>query len=432
MIRPEDEERALKAPDQGSLPAPLLAMAEALRANAEALQRLDQSQKRIAESIEKSERAQQVVTSTRTLNDTFRGLTEIQRGLLDAVVKTNRGGGGGSPLLLALAALLSGLLCVLVYDRWASARTVPVGRFEAERAQNESLRGSIQELKTEASAAAARERDYERKIADGDKALAAAGRATEEGAEKIKDLQQLVREKEASLEQFLAVKAQADLAGALQIQNAGLEQENRTLKERIAGLEHERANSLEVFGDKLLELGGRVDPDELRALASRMGLYQEPAAKPPPGVVNLSRSAERLLITQINRLLPDADESYDLVHVGTLVEGNRLTDVTLTRTKNRMVVNSLSCKEMEIHVDPEGDTVELRLRDGAITNPSRPGERVPIPAEGHSVFLRAAGVKEWLRREGDRVEVGEGGRVRWPGEASGGGPRAPQTLPSGE
>lgn len=431
MIRPEDEDRALKAPDHGPLPAPLLAMAEALRANAEALHRLDQSQKRIAESIEKSERAQQVVASTRTLNDTFRGLSEIQRGLLDAVVKNGKGGGGASPLLLLLAALLSGLLCVLVYDRWASERTVPVGRFEAERMENDNLRASVQQMRADAAAAAARETELERKIADGDQALVAAGRATEEAVAKTRDLEQELREKETRLEQFLSVKAQADLAGALQIQNAGLEQENRNLKERIGGLERERANALEVFGDKLVELGDRVDPEKLRAMANKMGLYQEPAAKPPPGVVNLSRSAERLLVTQINRLLPDADESYDLVHVGQLVEGKRFTEVTLTRTKNRMVVNTLSCKEMTIHVDPDGDTVELRLKDGEILNPMRPGDRVPIPAEGHSVFLRAAGVREWIRREGDRVALGDGGQVVWPQQGGQGvAPRAPQTSPS--
>jgi len=417
MIRPDDttgEERGLKAPDPQSLPAPLAAMAEALRANAEALHRLDQSQHRIAESIEKSERAQQVVASTRTLNDTFRGLSEIQRGLLDALVKRNQGGGGGSPLLLALAAILSGLLCVLVYDRWVTDRTVPKERYEDARRESDRLRGTIEDLKKEDAAAALREQDSARRLSEKDEALVAAGRSAEETGSRIRELERDLREKEERLEQFLAVKAQADLAGALQIQNAGLEREIRDLKERISGLERERANSLEVFGDRLLELGGSVDPEQIRAIASKMGLYPEPGPPPQPGVVTLSRSAERLLVGQVNRLLPDGDESYDLVHATTLAEGCRLRDVTLTRSKNRLLVNSITCKEMTIHVDPESDTLELRLKDGAITNPTRPGERIPIGPDGHSVFLRAAGVKEWLRREGDRVAVDQKGQVTWP------------------
>jgi len=417
MIRPDDathDERGLKAPDGPQLPVPLAAMAEALRANAEALHRLDESQRRIAESIEKGERAQQVVTSTRTLNDTFRGLSEIQRGLLDALVKGKRGGGGGSALLLALAAVLSGLLCVLVYDRWVSDRTVPKERYEDARRESDRLRATIEDLKGQGAAGVARERESERKLGDRDEALAAAGRASEEATRKVRDLERDLREKEARLEQFLAVKAQADLAGALQIQNQGLEREVRDLKERIAGLERERANSLEVFGDKLGDLAGGVDPEELKKVAKQLGVYEDPAPPPQPGVVTLSRSAERLLVGQLNRLLPDGDESYDVVRAAAIVQGKKLGDVTLTRNKNRLVVNSITCKEMAVRVDPESDTVELLLRDGVISNPSRPGEKIPIGPDGHSVFLRDAGVKEWLRREGDRVAVDDKGEVTWP------------------
>ncbi len=417
MIRPDEtagEERGLVPQDPPALPVPLAAMAEALRANAEALRRLDQSQHRIAESIEKSERAQQVVASTRTLNDTFRGLSEIQRGLLDALVKTKRGGGGGSPLLLGLAALLSGLLCVLVYDRWISDRTVPKERYEDARAENDALRRKAEELKAEGASGDMREREAERRLEERDEALAAAARDAQESASRIEALERDLRQKEERLEQFLAVKAQADLAGALQIQNQGLEREVRDLKERIAGLERERANALEVFGDRLMELGGRVDPEELKAVAKQIGVYEDPAERPAPGVVTLSRSAERLLVTQVNRLLPDSEESYDLVHATAISGGCRLTDVTLTRSKNRLLVNSITCKEMEIRVDPESDTVELRLKDGAITSPTRPGERIPIGPDGHSVFLREAGVKEWLRREADRVAVDPKGQVTWP------------------
>ncbi|HEX5137014.1 MAG TPA: hypothetical protein VFY93_08590, partial [Planctomycetota bacterium] len=287
-----------------------------------------------------------------------------------------------------------------------------------------TLRARIEEMKTEASAADARDHDAARKLAEREEAIAAAGRGAAESQARIEKLQRELREKETRLEQFLAVKAQADLAGALQIQNAGLERECRDLKERIQGLERERANALEVFGEKLVDLGDGVDPAALKALAAKMGLYQEPAARPAPGVMNLSRSAERLLVQQVNRLLPDhAEESYDIVHVGALADGKTLGDVMLTRTLNRMVVNSLSAKEMVILVDPEADTVELRLKDGEITSPQRPAERVPIPADGHSVFLKGAGVKEWLRREGDRVAV-ESGTVVWPAER-GSAPRTP-------
>ena len=113
-------------------------------------------------------------------------------------------------------------------------------------------------------------------------------------------------------------------------------------------------------------------------------------------------------------LLPDDAESYDIVSATSLAEGRRIEGVTLTRTKNGMLVNSIKCREMTVFVDPEGDTVELRLKDGEISNPARPLERIPIGPDGHSVFIKGTGAKEWLRREADRVALDPKGQVTWP------------------
>jgi len=410
---PSGERSLQPRPDPASMPAPLAAMAEALRANAEALHRLDSSQRRIAEQIEKTDRSQQVVASTRALNETFRGLSEIQRGLLDTLAGRKGEGGRVSPLLFTLVALLSGLLSVLVYDRWISTRTVPVSRYEEARRETELLRTDVEGLKARIADGLENDREAKRLLAQRDAAIVAAAGRGEALEARIEKLEEDLREKEARLENFLQVKAQADLAGTLQIQNMGLEREVRDLREKVETLERERANALEVFGEKLLDLRG-VDPEELRSVARRLGVYEDPAPPPrPDGPVTLSRSMRSLLAGQINRLLPDAEESYDLIDVAAVVDGYRLRGVTLTRNRHRLLVNSLSCKEMVVHVDLEADTVELRLIDGAITNPARPGEEIPIGETGHSIFLTEVGAREWLRREGDRVAVDEAGRVVW-------------------
>ena len=92
-----DGEKGLTPVDEtpGGVGTPFAAMAEALRFNAEALQRIDANQRRLSENLEKSEKATQMVASTRALNETFKGLSEIQRGLLDAVVRGRNGGGMG-------------------------------------------------------------------------------------------------------------------------------------------------------------------------------------------------------------------------------------------------------------------------------------------------------------------------------------------------
>ena len=66
--------------------------------NAEALHKIDSSQRQMADSLRKSDKVTQVVTSTKALNETFRGLGEIQRGLLETLVKDRNGRGGTSPI----------------------------------------------------------------------------------------------------------------------------------------------------------------------------------------------------------------------------------------------------------------------------------------------------------------------------------------------
>ena len=145
-------------------------------------------------------------------------------------------------------------------------------------------------------AADARDREAAKRLAERDDAITAAGQASVESAAKVEKLERELREKETRLEQFLAVKAQADLAGALQIQNAGLERENRDLKERIEGLERERANALEVFGEKLME--GMVPScgaaSTVHCSAGTPGL-PAPSRDPAPTVPTRDRGMSRLL-----------------------------------------------------------------------------------------------------------------------------------------
>jgi len=408
------EERTLQTrPDPQSMPAPLAAMAEALRANAEALKRLDSSQRRIAETIERSDRSQQVVTSTRALNETFRGLSEIQRGLLDTLVRTRSRGGGGSPLLLLAVALLAGLLSVLLYDKWLSDRVVPVQRFEEARADLEKLHDEADGLRADLRQAGDRDRARDSEAAAQAASLKEAERLRADQDEKLEQLRRELETKNARLEQFLAVKAQADLSGALQVRNTALEQEVRELQGRIRELEEERRNTLSTFGEKLMDLRG-VDPETIRDIARKMDLYKDPEAPPRPGgPAILTRTGKRLLLSQVNLLLPDGEEAYELLDAASLADGCTLRDVTLARHRNNRLVSTLVCKEMVILVDPGRDTVELRLTDGYLTNTGRPDEKIPIPAEGHSLFLTGAGLKDWLRRFSDQVTVGEGGRLTW-------------------
>lgn len=406
---PPSEEKSLQ-PYEEPVAAPLAALAEAMRANAEALRRMDASQRKMAESIERSDKAQQVVASTKALNETFRGLSEIQRGLLDAVIKT-RGGGGRSPGLIFFAVGgVAAVLAVLVYAQWMDGKTVRRSVYEQTRQKAEDLAATNRDLRAQLES---RERDHRGRREAYERSRGELEAANEALTGQIDALKAELETKKSRLENYLAVKAQADLAGGLQVRNMALEREVRDLKERIGKLQRERTDLYGELGDQLLELRGG-DPEALKAIARKLGIYKDPEPVPRPGgPVPLVGTAKRMVVRQLNRLFPDAEEAYDVIDVGKVEDGWRFQEVLLTRHKRGRLVNSFRCKELTIIVDVDRDTLEVRLKDGFMTNTGRPDEQIPLGPDGHSIFLPEAGIKAWLSRASQSFEVGEKGRLTW-------------------
>lgn len=393
-------------------------MAEALRANAEALRRVDANQRKIADTLERSDKASQMVTSTRALNETFRGLSEIQRGLLEAVLRGRGGGRAGFLLGVAAALLLGGLVGFLLAERRLEERMVPTGVLEAERRRADALAGERTDLLARLRAAEERAGNLEERIEEARQATREEAARADAQAERVRRLESDLESKQASLEQFVAVKAQADLAARLQLERVALDREIRDLREKVQRSEGEEARLLKFFGDRMLEDGR--NPEEIKALARQLGILKgDPAPAPPPdpaaadGPVVLLGGRKRLLLDQLNHLLPDADEAYDLHQVAAVDRGSRFQDVVLTRHDRGLLVSTLRAKEMTLAVDPERDTVEIRLFQGAIVPSRGSGGEIPFGEEGHSIFLRDAGVKGWLARAGRHFELSPEGLLTW-------------------
>lgn len=411
--RQETPDAALRPVPERHAVGPVAAMAEALRVNAEALRRLDASQKSLREAVEKGERAQQVVASTRALNETFRGLSEIQRGLLEAVVKDS-GRGRGLPLAFAAIAVLAALLGFLAYERLRADDAVPRDLYEAARSAGEAAHGELGELR--ASAAGGREReaalraDLERRNGE----LADAERTSASRKAEIERLEAELGTREERLQQYLSVKEVADTAGAMQVENLRLQGENRRLREQLDRSEAERAWVLEQLGRYKMDAKGG-DPEAIRQKALAMGVIKEPEPPAPEGTLPLDGTSLRLVKRHLNRLLGQApgEEIYELLDVGSVEQGTTLLDVKVGRYRSQRLLNSLSCKRLEIVVSPERDTVELRFHEGTITNTATPRDRIPLSEDGHSVFLRSLGVKAWLEDVGAEVGLAPDGRLTW-------------------
>ena len=396
--------------DSAVLGVPFAAMAEALRANAEALERIDSNQAKIAESIEKGDRASRVITSTRALNETFRGLSEIQRGLLDAVVR-ERGRGRGLPFAFATIAILAGLLGFLLYDRWTATETVPRAVFDEVRKASEAHAERVSDLRAAAQGTSSEAVALKRRLEDRDRALVDSEREKETLERKSGQLRNDLDAQQSRLKNFLAVKDIADRVGAVEVRNSQLENENRTLRRRAERAEQERERLLVLVGDKKIE-ERTTDPELIRkALEEKGALEKEP--KPDPTMV-LSMTRRRML-KQLNQLFGQTpgEETYEILTFAGLKDGTTLLDVRIGHYRNAGLLSSLHCKELEVVVDPKKDTAELRLRNGYISVTRRPLQKIPFDDAGHSIFLRKIGLKAWLERAIIPVHVQKGGLLRW-------------------
>lgn len=396
--------------DPAVLGVPFAAMAEALRANAEALERIDSNQAKIAESIERGDRASRVITSTRALNETFRGLSEIQRGLLDAVVR-DRGRGRGLPFAFATIAILAGLLGFLLYDRWTSTETVPRAVFEEVRKTSEERAEHLSDLRASARGTSSEAVALKRRLEDRDRELVDAQREKETLERKSRQLSNDLEAQQSRLKNFLAVKDIADRVGAVEVRNAQLENENRALRRRAERAESERERLLVLLGDRTIEERA-TDPQLIRkALEERGALEKEP--RPDPNTL-LAMTVRRVR-KHLNQLLGQApgEEAYEILSFTGLKDGTTLLDVRIGHYRNAGLLSSLHCKELKVVVDRKQDTAELRLRNGFISVTRRPLQKIPFDDAGHSIFLRKIGLKAWMERAVIPVLVEEGGLLRW-------------------
>ena len=404
-------------PDPG-LTLPFAAMAEALRANAEALRRIDSNQRKIAAAVEKSDKSSHIVTSTRNLNETFRGLTEIQRSLLDAFVR-DRGRGRGLPFVFAVFAVLAALLAFLFYewrngDRNVSAAVYADARSTAERLQSENatLQGQVLRMETDAlrtGQEAERERNR-RATLDRDKA---------ELESTVADLKEQLALKEASLKEYLVMKGMADRTGTVMVRNTELEGQVRGLRSQLSRAQSERERLLSLIADqKMGDLDG--NGDLVRERAREMGILPEEgeteaAPDEPEGVVRLNAAARRRVAGQLNRLLRlgTGEISYELLDFTGIRDRKTLLDARIGRYRNAALVGSIVCRELDLILDSEQDTLEIRLREGHLIHNSRPTEEIPIAEDGHSIFLRDLGLAKWLRRMAHSLGVDANGMLTW-------------------
>jgi len=406
-LRPKSEEEGAR-----TLGVPFAAMAEALRANAEAIERIDATQRKIAETLEKGEKASNVVASTRALNDTFRGLGEIQRGLLDAVTK-DRGRSRGMPLAIGAIALLAGLVGILGYDRLRGDRSVDRATYADARARADELQGLLADARVREQEEAARRRSLEERLSSAEAAFR--GIEAEKAAllREREDLRAQAKAGGEKLSQFLEVKERADKAAILELEAAQLQARVRAAEERLERSEKERERLAALLIEDRYESRKSAEAQKVLDAAKEKGLLpkEEPAA--PDG--SLAPKERRLMIQRVGRLLKRAsgEEAYELLDVRAAPEGSRFLDVKLGHYEGPHLLNTVLAARMEIFGDEAGDTVELRIEGGGFVNPNRVGETIAFPDGRHSIFLSGVSLKDFLEKSNGTVSRDPDGRLRF-------------------
>lgn len=386
------------SPTARDLAAPLAALAAAFQANAEALRRSHELQADLGKALQRADRSEALVQNTGALNDTFKGLTQVQRSLIQQVEESGRATRANRWLLPALvlgALVVVGAGLWLVVTRLEEVESDSIGRGDfasqltaARREGEAAARTALEEtLAAERRAAEARlrEREEDLRAAKAD-AAAAVARAKQ-------------------LETELAT-ASAEIQGARNdsLRARALEGELIQLRADAAvkGPEAERLR-LEVEAER------RTVADLRRRLADvslgRVPSAEEPdaaASRPPPPKDDPDAVKDRRVLenarSRLNEVLQTGaagrTDSIQVTGIGS-VSGLRLSDVSAVRFGPAgKVMNSYKAKDLRITVDRTRRVVEFVFADGSL---EYGGSSLPFPG-GSMTIVVAEGdqIAPWL------------------------------------
>jgi hypothetical protein len=377
--------------DSRSVQAPLRELAEALRANAGAMQRMQETQERIARSVDSSDRSEAVIQSTQALNDTFRGVRKAQEALVGRLeVEQKR----------PLRAALLGAAVALVAAGGVAAFFLT--RQDAFQARVDGLRG---ELLTALATAGERGGDPEAERVllgrlaelEARSARSDADRShAESGLESIQgDLATLRRENE--------VLAEREREASLRVARQGtLEEEIARLRRDLAASRGEGDEAKRLLAQREGELtalrsvvvpapaAGATTPEAAGALPNpapsatgatagdgeRRPVVDAATTAPATGAVPAGLGAAAITATvEVNRLL----ESLNLLLVkaegrdtwrllsAEAVDGTRLVGVVLeTRDPQGTETRRFEAREVRLVLRPDSRSLEIRMRQGAV------------------------------------------------------------------
>jgi len=358
-----------------------------MRLNAEALHAIQDTQERIARTLDRADRSEAVLQSTQALNDTFRGVRVAQQALVDRLEKEERRPWRAAAAAAALVLLAGGGALWFFLGREDDLRA----RIEGLRAEvggpdrrafeersaaiEQELRGRVEALSRKSSLTETEKAAAEKELGSLRGELESARRENEALFAGREEALRLSRENAALREDAVRLRAEREAAetraGAAERRIDEAEERARGAAARAAAASGAATASAQAPaggpspapapGAGPAEVGG---PPAARA---KEPAPPERAAVPPNAVTDTAQV--RRLLDPLNGLLEKAagQETWRIVSAGA-VEGQRLLQVALeARRADGTVLKSFQAGECRLVLLPRSRLLEFRLRDGSIT-----------------------------------------------------------------
>ncbi len=391
---------------------PLAALAAAFQANADALRRSQDMQAELGRALQRADRSEVMIQSTGVLNETFRGLTSVQRALLQRVETADKEAKSGRwflPILVLGALAVTGAGLTLVVRRMQEVERDVIGNADVASQIKASLTEGVAEGRTNAEAAFAVERRvYEERLARLETELASARTERDTRASELKEagstLQGLTGEVMTARAESLRARAMEEELLRLRTDGALKDPELERLRRELADVKRDNAG----LRQRLADLGiGRGTPDPVAEAPRPDDPGAVPAPAMPPGTSPEDPTAPRdrggvdRARGRLNELLMGAaagrPDYLQLVSVGG-VGGNRLTNVMAARySANGKLMSYFKAKDLRVNVHRSRRVVELVFTDGAI---EYAGNSLPFAGGTYTAVVAEGGQADVWTRSG--------------------------------
>ncbi len=383
--RPPDHSLAAVSQTR-ALAEPLAALAAAFQANAEALRRSQEVTADLGRALQRADRSELLLQSTGALNDTFKGVTAVQRTLIQRIEESGKEAREGRwflPLIvLAAVALVGGVAWVLV-DGMSGLREDVMGTGDVATQLSNAARDARDETKAEWQARLETERTAheERLRAIEDRLRSAeaerdAEKATRQSVEG--DLTAARAELSVTRVDTLKVRALEDEANRLRAEQVLKDPEIERLKREVAEEKRVSADLRKRLADAGLSRPVPAGPPTEPIVA---GDGAPPAsAEADDGSLTRERAQLDRARGRLNELLQTgAANRADYLQVNRVggMGLTRLVDVQATRHgPTGKPLNSIRAKELRIVVDRQRRVVEFTFTEGSL---DFGGSTIPFP-----------------------------------------------------